>query len=1061
MKISKLNSIRFANNEKIGFLYETNIKNSKPLESHIINRIEEVKGNFEMFSFILKNYKERGLKLNEFNLKVKNYIKDKSTQIKCCFYEKDTSKKINMIKSFIDELNRIIPVKNQEISDDFFQDIVYSYREYFKKALEPKFLKFNINKPLDVFSFLFKIYKIYDRTIFKTAILKGIGNNTTSFNKDLLSTLENLANSDYKSIVYDKSKVFLINFKKYVLKDNENIEWIYTKNEALKYTKIKKDTYIENLTLRFLKEEIINYIKLKAKDRNEKKEIFFENIKANIVCDRLIKLTQGRLKNYFTNSLIRYGKLCFIKDKNKTNEITSKELEFQKAEDELRQHFYQAVCFAEKSANRLDNSDVNSNYFFRSLNFHNIKLTEYVERFRNNTFHFIPGAKIIDFDNTEEKDREIVEQLKPFIEEELKEYPEVIKEKITALDMTSYFNKEQIENFFNNIYLGNAKISQFFPSFKNINKYLLIDNYYAKEEGLDSFKNLQVFIYKTIYNKYFVKEFELKPFSEATLKYVKNLDNGSYIKEFDSLNEISLKKDKMAEIANRLLVQFNLNNTDTTSKNIDKIKSSHFKIILNQLVAQEFLLFLNKNFASYLDISLNEFKNIIKLEKSENIDNIKINFNARNIDYSYFLFALLLPNSIANDLMQSLKKYIQFSNDIDKRYSLNNSIEKNLDNIYNQIKTLELAIDYSNSTNTEDDDIKEILKIAVNDESIKSSKDEKVKNFYVLIDKKNEEHFINRYSYKNLKKFGTYDVIKKLFENNEEFKIKEQNIKYYLNFKSEDLENYYNLINKKEIEKRDIFNVKNAWEKVNDYIAIKNMVTLQNIINISNLIIDLSSHLVSYAFKWERDSYYFLLGYVNLKYKNDEELKKNKIEELKTVFSYEKENKAINEKLRELLTTESGKLYNEIFKIKTNTTNPLKMMQVRNDIDHFVYLNESSNAKSGKNLFQIYCNCMFVLTSYNSKLKESVLRKFTNVLEKYGIFLNGNNSKFIIDFNMNNYKIEVDDKKFEHKNINNDFQSVIKERILKKEIKYKNNKSFRANNISSKYAKMVIKLLNM
>jgi hypothetical protein len=255
------------------------------------------------------------------------------------------------------------------------------------------------------------------------------------------------------------------------------------------------------------------------------------------------------------------------------------------------------------------------------------------------------------------------------------------------------------------------------------------------------------------------------------------------------------------------------------------------------------------------------------------------------------------------------------------------------------------------------------------------------------------------------KAYGNDNIIKRLYEKcGNSLKVTSEDLKKYSEYDKD--EKYKKYSNKGTLETQE------EIEYMRKYTQLKNKVELNNIMNLSSMLYELFSHMVSWCYQWERDFEYFLLGAMYLK-------DKSRLNEIDSIYVYGKEvsiygktfkraatnkvtgylremNKCENDKAMAQLVDDlflKDRFAKEEYKIVTgkdgsNEFNSDTRVRLRNEIDHLEYFRKPVHSIID------YFNYFHDMLSYDRKLQNSVTKKFKNILESSNIVLEDKVIKF-------------------------------------------------------------------
>lgn len=1029
MQITKINQIRVKTIDQKKQLYNSVTLKEEDIKKHIERRIEEVKSNFCLVNRFFKmeqanHFQESFAKIiqcfildNELIIKNKNINRDHILFLNLSFEKQ-------RIKSFI--MDKMTPNYKKQFSN--ICNKIVDKQSYFK-------LSSDITKIKDINHFFFITAKSYYKNWYINNLTNINGNKFENSREHWLKII--YEDGDCKGII-KVAQSLLINdevlegldiFKPEEIFTINHWNHLYT-NTNLLYGKKEKQNldrnklFLLSLSVKFLKDFLKQY---------KRKYLSIDKRTIKEISKKIERIVFSKIKNYFSTLFIREGKKVFI------NPVTSKDYEIQKAKDELSQRINIAVSFAFFAISRMNkdifqeeklnnckgvvDKNILKMYFspktsnrilesnlFVATSTNNRAQPKYnvppLTKIRNSIFHFFDSG------TTNEEFNEIFNL-------ELNEYQTLMNKKLKMLQIHSFYLKNQIEELFNNWIIPHiAASAAYLPGFKCINDYYLINKLLSSNETRN---NAQIYLLKKVYQTCFTNYFLTTCFHHNTITNVEmSYRERNMEAQFNSLRKeagICFEEDKMFDVASKAYGQYTMVNA--TSKNE---KSKHYSIILKALVTEEFQRYISKEFSWIL-------------EKTDEIyvneDFFHLNYSMEDVDMDYFILGKLIPNTIANDLVNTFAKHRQFMNDINRRYKVNEIYNEN----NSKIKALRVAIEMNDALLEEEqsqldmDTIKDFIDYS----------DEKVKNFYLSSP---SSHTIVLFkTLRILEKNGAKKLLVKAIKEGKINKINGEDIKKYHSYYKEEIQEIYNRIQTKNIDKEE-------WAKVNEYEAIHNRVEFHDFYLYSSILIEMQSQAVSYAYKLERDQYYFLLGVEKIKSDlENKELNKSEIDDIFTCLNGGTVNKSLNKYLK--LNNKTHLLHRFFFGELT-----FNGISIRNKIEHFEIFKEINNNTDEKMIDQ-YWQLYNQMLSYDRKIKNNLFPKVMNTLEKYSLLpvVQVNNTKNpIIKFDL------VGGVNTPRINFNAQYKQ---EYIVKKELKITNKVYYKAPNKIKEYSHELFQFLGI
>ncbi|MEA4966857.1 MAG: type VI-A CRISPR-associated RNA-guided ribonuclease Cas13a [Bacteroidaceae bacterium] len=852
----------------------------------------------------------------------------------------------------------------------------------------------------------------------------------------------------------------------------------------------------------FWKSKIIEYLvheKYQDEKHKEKKE---SNIEKRII---------GKINNLITAKLIEYGKILYhFTDDNSVllsdiNEISSFDLESIKAIETITKKIntsfvYATSIFSNILSYSIQNDTLMTDYqklqnkrtpeetyiymskyfggkakFSRDfkINVSNIpqlaqEIQDILYKLRNQNFHYALSAP---------KSLAIT-KLRDIYNKDCESQPQYILDKYNFNNVFSFYDRDTVIKHIEKLYKDDVNVTPVFvPSFKNLFSKLQKDKMYMEwsinSEKIKNTKNINYsqtlhFILQDIYyNSFLVKDDFKSIFFEKALVLIEtdvNKENEKAFWDFkDKYNALKREKDSISEFAKILTVEFNKQNAD--SKISDEKKLSHYSLILRQVLAKSFWLYINEHFKFILTPQYREYDNSGKITLTKLVENYKKVLSSSNSDQdillAFYAIGKFIPAKELNFLKGDFLKYRQFIEDISNRQKIVKSglssskfienILKRYGNCNSVLKILSLC---QQSNGIISSDYRDYYSCALGDNEDKkgNAKEEFAKtiakfidgNIRTFNDLKQWDNYNKYIDSENPKVFSqieksrmyfTYHIIEKIYK----IRVSKTNIEFLAN--TEKLPEYakFHMLNNK-----SAFSDFNQWRvtvtKLVEYMHIKNKVELSNIQKLSDLIIDIYSYLISWCYMWERDLEYFLLALAKIKNTSQKDVK--------NIFKYD--GKSSGSKLRIYLSQSAYK--NFILKLFFKSNDETIKQKIRNCIDHFNYFKTDNKDLS---LMSLY-NDMYSLLAYNKKLQNNVFPKLVSVLEDYKIVSKhkktDKNQNLKLDFlsdefvsvipNLLNYpntditRYELFNKIFDFTYQNNQRQVVLKAKLLSDKCTY-------------------------
>lgn len=607
------------------------------------------------------------------------------------------------------------------------------------------------------------------------------------------------------------------------------------------------------------------------------------------------------------------------------------------------------------------------------------------------------------------------------------------KEKFCNVGLNLFYSDDKIKNLIIKLYEKECERASQVPSFNTVfsrNNFsaFLKDEFKLKPDFIDThdeknsekWLNALYYTFKEIYYNLFLQDNRIKNYFEKALFDNNNSVNSFATKQFTTRYN-KIKNRSFAEICQMFMSEYNMQNNSRKKKSTNEKNNNpdgyrfYVEILLKmiRLSFKEFVL--KENYTRFLvdDAKDKFFVNNIKHENIEPKDflpEVKLNlydnliksFNEKPYLHKWYIMSRFLDGKTLNELVGSLRSYVQYVNDIIRRSEScrnkikyqDSTLKKNQQIIRVVDMCTKLCSIYSNDINDYFNDFKEyeeFLSNYINDDCI---------NDEIYRDEKNA--IANR-NIIEAKLFGPTNVLKKVLAEN---KINVNDISDFKNKRNEIIE----LKDKKDLNKE-------KQEKIVAYQNIKNLVELRNLVDYGKLINDLFGQLINWSYLRERDLLYFQLGFHYTCLNNDTEKPMDGYKEAmvdgchiynpilwqiasmyiygikmivkeKESWSFDESRSSIGKKIglfddySRSFGYEKDYLYNaglEVFEVKKEHE---EIINLRNSIDHFHYY--YSSELSILDYYSIIFDRFF---TYDVKYKKNVINLLCNILLRYKVLV--------------------------------------------------------------------------
>ena len=641
----------------------------------------------------------------------------------------------------------------------------------------------------------------------------------------------------------------------------------------------------------------------------------------------------------------------------------------------------------------------------------------------------------------------------------------VQKDSLYTNNLSRYYRAEDLEKVLNHIYknnstrdsqvpsYGNLVVRKTFPDFLTEKLGLNREKAYSTEE-LDKWQSAVYYLIKEIYyNSYLQSDRAKSLFLDACYK----LKGDPQIEKSDQavdnfkkrINEI--KEYSLSEICQNLMTEYNSQNNNRkvrSSKDslFDKELFKHYKILLHQTLAEALAQYIKGeevfNFI-FRPLTGNAIKEIgvddfLPNWTSPRYEALVNNVNENVYLQKWYMTAKFLNPKMLNLLAGSLRSYIQYVQDIEKRAKeTNNYLHVKADNLEDITQAVSVL------------DMCNILAANVSNELTDyfASQDEYasyLRNFISYTDSKENVSFRDFEEFCNSGEY-TYDIymdaknprpnrniiMSKLYAPDLVLKNVIKPVE------RKDIDEFYSLKdNILQYKTKGVCSSVKEQKILNNYQRTKNLVELRDVVEYGEIINNLLGQLVNWSFIRERDLLYFQLGFHYLCLKNasfkpngygkidgaDKDINGAILSQIAgmyingiPVYSIGKDKlglvpctinggagskigaflKYTKEIIKDTELAEQGNdsIYNAGLEVFENINEHDNITDIRNYIDHFrFYIND--NKDTAYSIMDLYSEVFDRFFTYDMKYQKNVMNMLSNMLLKHmiiidPIFVNG------------------------------------------------------------------------
>ena len=700
---------------------------------------------------------------------------------------------------------------------------------------------------------------------------------------------------------------------------------------------------------------------------------------------------------------------------------------------------------------------------------------------RNTNFHYTSKA-----DSQNCPENKPVERM---FEKEFSQLGAKYRKKYYSNNVPMFYSVENITNLMNCLYDTKKEYPAQIPSFNKVISKPALPEFitrYVKGKNLsrissdngggsacEKFRGALFFVLKEIYYYDFLQSADIKKrFINALGEQAKNEKDKNKklaVANFKGrIEEINNDSVSFGEICQRLITDYNQQNKDMIKKPSAKEKMvkqkngsmtaqfvkteddgkiyQHFKMLLYICIREAFLTYLKEDekFAFLREPSLREteFKNLTEAEfcsgwKAGTFDVLESKITKDSQLRSWYVTAHFLNPKQLNHLIGCVKTYIQYIEEIDRRSKFTknrvgtNTMEKAAQ--YGSLLTvLEFCMLFCGQVSNvltdyfaDEEDYAKHLSNFVEWEQEEKQNASTLKAFCDQPVKNSCNNGVLGIYYDGLNPIINRNMIMAMLYGNEKLlsqtmdPVKESEIKAYY---------------KKMADLSKVFNsgiCKNGKEQQNlkEFQNMKNRIELVDVMIYSEIVSDLMSQLVSWAYLRERDLMYMQLGFYYIKLFHTDSVEKESwlrtlsgteidfadgavLYQIVAMYSYDlpvyvfgedgkveatAKGRTTGSKIGKFVNNYCGKdesIYNAGLCFFEKVKEHEEIIRFRNYIDHFKYY-----SKMDKSILDLYSQTYESFFTYDQKLKKSVSYVLQNILMKYFV---------VMDVSFDSYEEKVD-----------------------------------------------------
>lgn len=503
---------------------------------------------------------------------------------------------------------------------------------------------------------------------------------------------------------------------------------------------------------------------------------------------------------------------------------------------------------------------------------------------RNISFHFDTNVK-----NPVESKKTGLKLIDTMFEKDVNEYSRVLKNKMYSNNLPAFYKEEDIRRLIDKLYSKVSNRITQIPSFnsimvrKDFNETLKQMGIVYQSYDTDKISQWQSAVYyafKEIYYNAFISDSSV---GKQFLSVIRNLDKNNNETRY-AVNNFQRNIEELVKTCNSdsdekilsticqfIMTEYNQQNQKSRYKKTananDKCKAhyEHFKMLLLKTIRMTFIKYLENNRERYgflkfpQDYEKGSEEDFIKDYKTDRYSElVKKLSNDCSLKRWYITGRLLNPKQL-NQLMGSIRHYLEYKEDVQRRMRQNGITVNNSESTFSKdelkdaIKVLDICTQLSgNTSNVMEDyfsDSQEYYSYVRSfyDDGMDSLNDD-------IVDEKVTELFKNSGIYSDEKNpiMNKNIVLSKLFCSVESLN---DMIKHKVN-KADFIK-----LAKTDIVMDRACCSKSEQEKLKAYQETKNKVELRNIVEYSEIIDEIQGQMVNWSYLRERDLMYFQLGF--------------------------------------------------------------------------------------------------------------------------------------------------------------------------------------------------------
>lgn len=665
---------------------------------------------------------------------------------------------------------------------------------------------------------------------------------------------------------------------------------------------------------------------------------------------------------------------------------------------------------------------------------------------RNRYYHYI-SKKYVDI----KKENGFVQAI---FEQEQQLVASQIRKKYYSNNIPMFFSENNIKPVMDYLYQSYKEREAQIPAFNKIIKRKDLRQFYKKwtkceldnmvlPKNIRQYEGTIYFLLKEIYYYGFLTDSSAKEYFNTVVKRHKKNSSGANKNAerniIEAINEMG-EEVTLANVCQSIMTQYamenNRNNLLAERKMGTKKKFDHFPLLLYQFLQEAFMDYLNQNDTLYAFMKKKPMEKDNIPSEEEFLSEWNTTMYQKMFEHisdnqmAWYLAAHFMPQREVNQLIGSIKSYIQFIDDIKKRaqYARDDRYHSQSDKKVNELKRVLEILDFTlkvclgrfskefedyywgrEGQDAKDAYAEEMVKYVkyygkneardylTLSEFCKNISDDETKSIYV---DGNNPILLRNVELARL--FGASKIL--ACEGNSVVNpITKDELQRYVTLKGS--------LEKKAFNNPEQTKTEEIQEKICRFQQLKNRVELHDVLTLAEIVNDLHSYLVSLAYIRERDLLYYQLGYYYMKLQFAKEYKKelNCLEgpdcsikkgavlyQVQAMYTYgmqmfdkngcfikKSSDVQIGKKVRFFHDEYSD--YEEGMQLFGQGERMKKAIDYRNCIDHASYYNGDYKKMTPKSILELYSGIYDYFFTYDKKLKKSVPIVFENILLKYNI----------------------------------------------------------------------------